>query len=360
MTNHFVFLPHAGVMWLCMANGEVVTPLEIAPGTAEAIWRFSEDGTEFGNIDQGQKRIGHYKLLDQAPWIQTLKPPLTLPKRALANDLMIHQGELVVGGHSQDGEALWIRSPQDDRSWLAIHLPQEVRARGKSVDALFVDGDKLVAIDNMKIPKWILVYDLTQPFNTAQPLVIPLKSHTTYEKVHVCAEGEHTYALYSTGINHGNVHYCVSLLSKKTLMEIAIWSWNKIDGNWSFTGDPLLFDEDLDASETSREPFFNTVSSMKFCGDFLLLACGGKGLHIGQVPDEQAIFREHFELGEFKHLPLKRLKSADRIEQALGIPNNAYVIGKNDAGLLDFELVSFEALSELFECPTLNITPTDK
>lgn len=349
MTNHYVFLPYAGGMWLCTANGEVVTPLAIAPGTADAIWRLSEDGTEFGNIDQGQKRIGHYKILDQAPWIQTLKPPLTLPKRALANDILIQQGELVVGGHSQDGEALWIRSPRDDRSWIAIQLPQEVRARGKSVDALFVNGSKLVAVDNMRIPKWILVYDLTQPFNTARPIVIPLKSHTTYEKVHVCAGGDHTYALYSTGINHGNGHYCVSLLSKKTLMEIANWSWSKINGDLSITGDSLLFDDDLDASETSREPFFNTISSMKYCGSFLLLACGSKGLHIGQVPDEQAIHREQVELGEFKQLPLKRLKSADRIEQAFDAPSNAYVIGKNEAGILDFEFISFQALKELFE-----------
>jgi hypothetical protein len=349
MTNHFVFLPHAGVMWLCTANGKAVTPLAIAPGTADAIWRLSEDGTEFGNIDQGQKRIGHYKILDQAPWVQPLKPPLTLPKRALANDILIHQGELVVGGHSQDGEALWIRSPQDDRSWISIQLPQEVRARGKSVDALFADGSKLVAIDNMKIPKWILVYELTQPFNTAQPLVIPLKSHTTYEKVHVCAEGEHTYALYSTGINHGNVHYCVSLLSKNTLTEIANWSWNKINSDWSITGDPLLFDDDLYTPETTSEPFFNTVASMKYCGDLLLLACASKGLHIGQVPDEQDIFREQVELGEFKQLPLKRLKSADRIEQAFGLPNHAYIIGKNEVGILDFELISFDALNELFE-----------
>lgn len=350
-SGNLAFLPHAGTIWLCAASGETVTPLAPAPGGVDAVWRLSEDGTEFGNIDQGGKRIAHYKVLDQAPWIAPLKSPLALPRKAIANDLVIHQGQVIVGGHSRDGEALWLRDRVNDRLWHPIPLPKEVRARGKSVDALFVRGSALVAIDNMKIPKWILVYDLNQPLHLVRPQVVPLTTHTTYEQVHVCAEGDTTYALFSIGINHGNAHFYISLLDKYTLKEIGKWSWDKPRdskfNNWSDIFTNLDVPEHEEKLETQKVPFYESLSGMRYCCDFLMLACGDDGLYIGQVPESPEGSTAALKLSEFRNLHLKRLKSAMRIEHAFDADDGAYVIGLNGSGSLDYEWVSKRNMEEI-------------
>ena len=350
-SGNLAFLPHAGTIWLCAASGETVTPLAPAPGGVDAVWRLSEDGTEFGNIDQGGKRIAHYKVLDQAPWIKPLQPPLALPRKAIANDLVIHHGQVIVGGHSRNGEALWLRDPVNDRLWHPLLMPEKVRARGKSVDALFVRGSMLVAIDNMKIPKWILLYDLNRPLQLTPPQMVPLTSHTTYEQVHVCAEGDTSYALFSIGINHGNAHFYISLLDKNTLKEIGKWSWDKPRdskfNNWSEIFTNLNASEHAEQLETQKVPFYESLSSMRYCGEFLMLACGDDGLYIGQLPESPEGSTAAVKLSEFRNLPLKRLKSAVRIEHAFGVSNGAYVIGLNGSGSLDYEWVSKKYMEEI-------------
>jgi hypothetical protein len=261
----FAFLPHEGITWLCQVNSALVNPLVQAPGAADALWRFSEDGKEFGNIDQAGKRIGHYRVLEDAPWIEAVKPPLTLPKMAIANDLVIYQGLMIVAGHAKSGEALWIRDPLNDRQWNAIPLPLGVAKRGKSVDAVYVRDGKLVAIDNMLIPKWILVYDLEPKLNVTNVQVVPLKAHTTYENINCTAEGERFYALRSMGINHGDVSTYISLLDKETLKEQAHWCCVQTQNrrNAFFDIDPVFdeIDEDYDKPLTLAEKMGRRITS---------------------------------------------------------------------------------------------------
>ena len=157
---YHAFLPVDSQYWLCSVSGADVVPLALAPGEHTALRRFSADGREFAMLDQQGKRVGHYRLLPDAPWIEAVRPPATLPKGSVAHAVLVHQGTLFAGGHGDHGEALWLRQPGRQPDWLPVALPEGVGKRGKAVDTLFVRGHELVAIDNILLPKWVLVYPL--------------------------------------------------------------------------------------------------------------------------------------------------------------------------------------------------------
>jgi len=312
-------------------------PLVQAPGGIDGIRRFSEDGAEFGIIDQGRKRIGHYRLLDEAPWFVPVNPPLTLSKGAEAQDVLIYRGMMVVAGHGRDGEALWRRDPADDRKWLAIDLPDGIRKNGKSVDAVYMRDDKLIAIDNVIIPKWILVYDFDASKGPQSPEVAPLKTHTTYESVNITAENERFYALHSIGINHGTLHAYISLLNRRTLKEVANWSWIEMN---SWESDP--FNIDLDESlidweseedelsdeqhmphRNSKDSIFPHVVDMKFCSNILAIAVSDLGVQVARIPNNPT----KRSLPEFQQVVLEKLSSVQRFEKLPGDESGLYAVG---------------------------------
>jgi len=349
----YCFLPYQGVTWLCQVIDSQVHPLTQAPGDANARWRLSESGKEFGNIDQAGKRIGHYRILDEAPWIEAIVPPLALPRTAIANDLVIYQGFMVVAGHARSGEALWTRSIDNDRKWNAIPLPNGLAKRGKSIDALFVREGKLVAIDNIVIPKWILVYDLNRELNATDVEVVPLKTHTTYESVRSVAEGDDFYALQSTGINHGNVSSYISLLDKYSLKEKANWVFPGKRNNPFDFFDPLFDDREHDETPKSGDENMprheevelpcSSVSDMKFCKEFLLACAYEHGAFVSKIPEKGKIKRGNT-LPKFKKFPLKKLTQVDRFEMTPGNSSGLFAVGEFSNGVPDYEWIGYSDL----------------
>ena len=119
-------------------------------------------------------------------------------------------------------EMLW-RLKQHEQHFVAEAAPIPANAMrvGKGIDGLHLDGNRLIAVDDFMMPKYIFVFDissgLSEPSETG---VLPM--HTTYEHVFKTAAGCGYLALLSRGINHGNSTAHVSLLDIKNLQEV--WS----------------------------------------------------------------------------------------------------------------------------------------
>ncbi len=365
----FAFLPHQGEIWICHADGPRVTPVVLAPGERHALRKWAKNGVEFGFLDQAGKRLGHCRLLDQAPWYETVMAPVTLPHACVAKDFLIHEGRVIAAGHSKKGEALWDRSVKSDKVWRSISLPDEIRKRGKSIDAVFVRDQKLIAIDNHLMPKWILVYDLLPALSEANVELVRLQTHTTYEQIAHAAEGEHVYVLYSSGVNHGIRSYYVSLIRKNSLAEIAVWAGHLEKSTEELINevqlDAILCDDielDLDLeiplqkqidgvlklwsrnevrSRGNIGKLLSSVRGMAFCGDHLLLAVGAQGLkacHTGFI-SESRYGRKGVPTPEFCSVGLKCLTTVMQLQVLPNVKNGIYAIGKNIAGLLTFEWV---------------------
>ena len=363
----YAFLPHADTTWLCLANGPQVTPLAPAPGMGDAIRRFSSDGSEFGFLDQSGKRLGHYRLLQQAPWIECLLAPTALPKSCVAADFVIHKGTLIAGGKGVKGEALWARRPAVDVAWRPIPLPEGVGKFGKSIDALFVRDNKLIAVDDHILPKWILVYPLEPELRCEGVEKIKLQSHTSDEQVVRATEGKDYYALYSVGWNHGRILNYMALLRKSDLKQVAVWSGllppsiEKLnrDLKWAeHMTDDLEVPDDIqrqqqtdavlkqwnmekDHAETTLGPMFKSMQDMAFCGKYLVLALGESGLGIADANAKASaeIKNSKGAKTSFIPWPLKVLRSVQRLqcpfENAIGF----YAIGLDSAGAMSYEWV---------------------
>lgn len=368
----YAFLPHAGATWLCLANGPQVTPLAPAPGMNDAIRRFSTDGTEFGFLDQTGKRLGHYKLLEHAPWFERLAPLSTLPTGCTADDFVIHQGAMIAGGKGPNREALWMRRTELEKVWRPVALPEGIGKRGKSIDALFVRGDKLVAVDNVMVPKWILVYPLEPELSCNGVEVIKLRNHTTYESVERATEGDKLYALKSSGINHGRVSHYIALLRKNDLTEIGLWrGFVETRGPHLISEsvwDDLILNDVLDADSKPQVPsvesvinkligeaelpkdalgdFLSAVQAMAFCGDLLVVAVGARGLYAADASAKAGAQgkRDSASSADFTHVPLQVLSTVTSVQSHKGGCSGLYAIGLDPAGIEAFEWVGANIL----------------
>jgi len=94
-----------------------------------------------------------------------------------------------------------------------MELPPELMRFGKSIDALVVADERLIAVDDIVLPKWLLVYDLSQ--GGVPPLVstVQLPNHGKFESVLGSALGTEYIAVISSGSGF------VSLLDRTTLEE---------------------------------------------------------------------------------------------------------------------------------------------
>jgi hypothetical protein len=359
----YAFLPHLGSIWLCETDGPQVKPLAPAPGGPHAEWKFSTEDSEFGFRRKAGKKIGHighYRLLAQAPWFECLTPPTALPKGCVADDFVINDGMLIAGVHSKTSEALWVHSPGAEQPWVSIPLPVNVGVRGTSIKALFVRDHTLVAIDNRVMPNRVLLYELSPSLRVQGAENVELIAHDSYERFDLAAEGTGVYAILCRGSSSSSyppdsVSVSLSLLCAKSLREQVLWRETILHRPFTFNISAFLRTGlDPQAVKAEAEPIpslsalFDSILGMAFCGDFLLLASGSKGLQVSDAAFERNVKFNHCGVAignPFFPVHLQRIKNVQRLEcpreQSLGI----YVIGLNADDRMDYEWLGIEQLS---------------
>ncbi|MEY3788574.1 MAG: hypothetical protein RIQ94_1505 [Pseudomonadota bacterium] len=245
----YVFLPHENNIWLHKLDSIKPNPVAKLPGGDDAKYFMSTDHSLFSFLDQAQKRIGLYQLLESEPWFEKKMSPVTLPKNCIGDDVLIHNAVIYVGGRSKTGEFLWQREI-NDQHWLPLAFPDNFSPKsGKSIDLLFLDGDRLIAVDDIFFPKWIFTYDISENELPKPVDIVSLEQHITLESVYGGADNENYIALLSAGANHGKSFKFVSLLDKKTLKEQWCWGANKLLKN------PPLFASDIINPEQLMDVF---------------------------------------------------------------------------------------------------------
>lgn len=109
-------------------------------------------------------------------------------------------GCAVYGGGEGDGSLLIVRdtrAPEDRWNRVPLCLPHGHR---KAIDALLVDGDRLYAVDNFVLPKYVVVLDIGDPTGPVQTDCVALHCHGTYEHIVGAAQDPQRIAVLSTTI----------------------------------------------------------------------------------------------------------------------------------------------------------------
>ena len=381
-----IFLPAGGEQYLCTTSGEgVVVPRARAPGHADVRYKISSDGKFFGALDFARKRLAVYELLDGEPWMRRVVPPTTLPRRCLAHDFLLHNGQLIVGGASNTQENIWVLDytlpHQPKAPWHALEVPQDIQKKGKSIDLVYILNETLVAVDNVLLPKWFVFYALRKGELPTPIGIHPLRVESAFESVYHGAEGDRLYAFYSRGAGHSYALSYVQIYFKDEIALAADSAALDATAQTSTISDSN-FPESIDLRRTSRIPHdvtlqwhFKTVMTnepdpfadwepdefaaeraepkrelpgaavyaMVFCKDWLLLAMGKQGVW---AVDTTSIIRDR-QIGHaavFRQIPSATLANVFGFAKAAGEDSGVFAVGHNIASIADYE---WHSLSQL-------------
>ncbi|HEY1189444.1 MAG TPA: hypothetical protein VGE74_17455, partial [Gemmata sp.] len=145
--------------------------------------------------------------------------PLVMPPAYKAECLLFHRQVLFVGGDCGK-EVLGsfdLASPEPE--WVPLAVPEEFRRYGKRIDDLLLDGDRLIAVDDVVFPKYLLRYDVTNPRAAQLAGVIGLLAHSGNETIHCGALGESWLAILSRSVTMGGGANFIGLLGRQDLGE---------------------------------------------------------------------------------------------------------------------------------------------
>jgi hypothetical protein len=106
-------------------------------------------------------------------------------------------------------------------AWRRLDLAAELRHRGKAVDSFVLDGDRLLALDDILLPKWWFVYDVSDARRPAFVAAPPLAVHSTYETYHHAALAHRHVVTVSTSINHGLTRVHLAFFNRADLAHLG-------------------------------------------------------------------------------------------------------------------------------------------
>lgn len=102
-----------------------------------------------------------------------------------------------------------------------VDIPKHIFTFGKGVDGFAHFDGKLIAVDDMVLPRYLFVYDVADARAPRFIEALDLPAHSSGERVMSVASNDRALALLSITGNHGRVFVHVSLLDLATLKERA-------------------------------------------------------------------------------------------------------------------------------------------
>lgn len=227
-----------------------------APEVRGVAW--SADGRQLAVLDLAGKRI--QRLAFDRGGVERLPSPPTLPKGSVGDCLVVNGAVVYVGGGSRRSpSSLWMLQ---DGALSSVPLPEGTGRSGKSIDHLFLVGDRLIAVDNIVVPKWVLTFRVGAGGVPAADGIHPLTVHSTYEQVKRGATGLSLFALYSSAVGRGGTSNYLAVLDKKQLDEL---------GHVSLLREPFWTDGAEQPPLVPKDAALDECPAMAFVGDLLVL-----------------------------------------------------------------------------------------
>lgn len=143
-----------------------------------------------------------------------------LPQGSVIHALTVIDEVVFTGGDAGPGMLGWVDLRAELR-WQGIEVPSKVRLPRKGVDGLVLHGERLIAVDDMVIPLYLLVLDVARPREPRVVEIRRLKPHSTAERIFSVGSSGDTMALLSMSGNHGVFSVHLALMDLPTLEEWA-------------------------------------------------------------------------------------------------------------------------------------------
>jgi len=188
-----------------------------------------------------------------------------LPSRPQIHALTVIDDVVFTGAADGPGMLGWVdlRAPL---RWQGMVVPREVRVPGKGIDGFAAHGARLVAIDDIILPRYLLLLDVTDARAPRLVEAQDLPAHSSYERIVSVSSSGDTLAMLSTSANHGAFSAHVAFMDLPTLTE---WAALHVQCEGSVRR----------WADRSYE-----LHALALRGDMLFIAAGADGIGLLRVP----------------------------------------------------------------------------
>ena len=135
---------------------------------------------------------------------------IKLPWRSKVCVLTLDNDVVYIGGVYGKG-MLGLIDLGGKSAWTPLDVPEIARGMGKGIDGIAVHEDRLIAVDDSILPRYLLIYDIADRRDPRLLETRELPVHNTLEQVVSVAASGGTMALLSTSMNHGATGLHVAL-----------------------------------------------------------------------------------------------------------------------------------------------------
>jgi hypothetical protein len=222
--SDIILLPHGETLALYTVHGnDVVFYHDISPDR-DALFAIDYLNRSVGIVDQRGKRATIYSLHDDG--IERVAPPLTLPAGVAAHSIALRNHTLYAATHTTknnvEGTLWYIPANISAGEIHKMGMPSSADSfvSEKTMEAILLTGNRLIAVDNIVIPKWNLLYDINDENNPIFLAQLEIPVHTTYEHIYLASIGDDFFALASHGQNHGFESVFLSIFDTTGVTEL--------------------------------------------------------------------------------------------------------------------------------------------
>ena len=152
--------------------------------------------------------IGRIAILDTAKRVISIieinsfqRKEVGIPFNISPECLLMTENSIFIGGEMRT--EMLIQYDLDDQKWHSLHIPNEIRYYGKSIDDLLINDTLLIAVDDIVLPKYILYYKLGNKGALDFSHSCLLKANSSYERARYARNSPKYLGLYSTTMNWG-------------------------------------------------------------------------------------------------------------------------------------------------------------
>lgn len=196
------------------------------------------------------------------------KSELKIPFDLKPKTILLNGENLFIGGEM--GKEMLIQYNIQSQEWYKLQIPIEVMFPGKAIDDLIVNDSLLIAIDNIIMPKYVLVYKLNSKGKLDLSHFKELKSNGAYESIYQGRITDNYFGLIS-GTYSGYVG---------ATEHITVY-------------DNLNLKNSFALSSNEQKKDYHTFTDFVIIGDKIVIASKEKGLGLFQI--KNSYFKDYDE-----------------------------------------------------------------
>src|SRR5690606_29228098 len=136
------------------------------------------------------------------------------PEKFKINTIELKDGFVYFGGSWSDGELFYVFD-LNSKEFYPIPIPDEAFKIGKAIDDILFFDEKIIAVDNIREPKFLIDYNSEELPGLKTARTFQLESNGTYEQIHKGDVNEHYMILLSETVS-GYIGFSNHIMVLKT------------------------------------------------------------------------------------------------------------------------------------------------